>query len=262
MLSPDSHVMLQLRISAYAITFIGTQQRHYEFPFSGLSDEKWHHVAVSVSAKRLALYVDCSLLESVDWVYHGMGISTDGLLVVGGIIEGFETPFEGHLRQLTFLMDDPDAAQQHCSHHPPRCSETGPKPPRSTGTDSVLENILLSSNDLEDLLGDPMDESFLSLGSSRQQLAKAEVRGQGQVGVIQLGCRVRQAGCHHYLIQTGLFTLGAAQPNCACREMTHCNANMSEQQQKETAGYRALIPQDKRNEENTNNETAPEIHVV
>ncbi|GLD56696.1 collagen alpha-1(I) chain isoform X1 [Lates japonicus] len=28
MLSPDSHVMLQLRISAYAITFIGTQQRH------------------------------------------------------------------------------------------------------------------------------------------------------------------------------------------------------------------------------------------
>lgn len=64
------------------------------FPFSGLSDEKWHHVAVSVSAKRLALYVDCSLLESVDWVYHSMGIRTDGLLVVGGIIEGFETPFE------------------------------------------------------------------------------------------------------------------------------------------------------------------------
>ena len=63
-------------------------------PVSGLSDGKWHHVAVSVSAKRLALYVDCSLLESVDWVYHGMGINTDGLLMVGGIIEGFETPFE------------------------------------------------------------------------------------------------------------------------------------------------------------------------
>ncbi|KAM7369300.1 hypothetical protein PAMP_013579 [Pampus punctatissimus] len=94
MLSPDSHVMLQLRISAYAVIFIGTQQRHYEFPVSNLSDGKWHHVAVSVSAKRLALYVDCSLLESVDWVYHGMGINTDGLLMVGGIIEGFETPFE------------------------------------------------------------------------------------------------------------------------------------------------------------------------
>lgn len=64
------------------------------FPVSNLSDGKWHHVAVSVSAKHLALYVDCSLLETVDWVYHGMGISTDGLLMVGGIIEGFDTPFE------------------------------------------------------------------------------------------------------------------------------------------------------------------------
>lgn len=64
------------------------------FPVSGLSDGKWHHVALSVSAKQLALYVDCSLLESVDWVHRGMGISTEGLLVVGGIIEGFETPLE------------------------------------------------------------------------------------------------------------------------------------------------------------------------
>lgn len=64
------------------------------FPVSGLSDGKWHHVAVSVSAKRLALYVDCSLLERVDWVYHGMGISTDGLFMVGGTVEGFETPFQ------------------------------------------------------------------------------------------------------------------------------------------------------------------------
>lgn len=68
------------------------------FPISNLSDGKWHHVAVSVSAKRLALYVDCSLLESVDWVYQGMGISTDGLLMVGGIVQRFDTPFEvsGH----------------------------------------------------------------------------------------------------------------------------------------------------------------------
>lgn len=51
-------------------------------------------MALSVSSKQLALYVDCSLMESVDWVYHGMGISTDGLIMVGGIIEGFETPLE------------------------------------------------------------------------------------------------------------------------------------------------------------------------
>lgn len=31
MLSPDGHVMLQLRISASAVIFIGTQQRHYEW---------------------------------------------------------------------------------------------------------------------------------------------------------------------------------------------------------------------------------------
>ncbi|XP_029301004.1 collagen alpha-1(XI) chain-like [Cottoperca gobio] len=181
MLSPDSHIMLQLRISAYAIIFIGTQQRHYEFPVSGLSDGKWHHVAVSVSAKRLALYVDCSLLESVDWVYHGMGISTDGLLMVGGIIEGFETPFAGHLRQLTFLMGDPDAAQQHCSHHPRRCGETARKPPRSPRTNNALENILLSSNDLEDLLGGPKDKSFLRYSRTNMFLRRGSSRGDGTV---------------------------------------------------------------------------------
>ncbi|AWP14955.1 putative collagen alpha-1(V) chain-like [Scophthalmus maximus] len=165
MLGRDSHVALQLRISAHAVIFAATQQRHYEFPVSSLSDGKWHHVAVSVSAKRLAVYVDCSLLESVDWVHHGLGISTDGLLMVGGIIEGFETPFEGRLRQLTFLMDDPDAARQHCSLHPPRCGASAPKPPpRSPRTDNMLENILLSSNDLEDLLGDPEDRTSSRLG--------------------------------------------------------------------------------------------------
>lgn len=60
-----------------------------------LSDGGWHRVAVSVSSGRLALYVDCSMVESVDWAYKdGLGISTDGLVMVGGIIEGFETPFE------------------------------------------------------------------------------------------------------------------------------------------------------------------------
>jgi len=46
---------------------------------------------------------------------------------------------QGHLRQLVFLLDDPDGAQQHCSHHPPRCSESAPKPPRSPRTNSALE---------------------------------------------------------------------------------------------------------------------------
>lgn len=65
------------------------------FPVAVLSDGGWHRVAVSVSSGRLALYVDCSMVESVDWAYKdGLGISTDGLVMVGGIIEGFETPFE------------------------------------------------------------------------------------------------------------------------------------------------------------------------
>lgn len=65
------------------------------FPVGVLSDGDWHRMALSVSTGRLALYVDCSMVESVDWAYKdGLGISTDGLVMVGGIIEGFETPFE------------------------------------------------------------------------------------------------------------------------------------------------------------------------
>ncbi|KAM4532152.1 uncharacterized protein V3H82_026012 [Fundulus diaphanus] len=139
MLSPDSHIMLQIRISAHAIIFIGTQQRHYEFPVRGLCDGEWHHVAFSVSTNHLGLYVDCSLLESVEWVNHGLEIGTDGLLMVGGILESFETPFEGELRQLAFLFDDPDAAQNHCGHHPPRCRSSAPKPPRSPRADGAME---------------------------------------------------------------------------------------------------------------------------
>lgn len=63
-------------------------------PFFGLSDGNWHRVAVSVSAKRLALYVDCTRLQSADWEYRGTVNSTAGLLMVGGVTEGHETPFE------------------------------------------------------------------------------------------------------------------------------------------------------------------------
>lgn len=60
-----------------------------------LSDGNWHRVAVSVSTGQFALYVDCAMVESVDWSYKdGLEITTDGLIMVGGIIEGFEVPFE------------------------------------------------------------------------------------------------------------------------------------------------------------------------
>lgn len=63
-------------------------------PFYSLSDGNWHNVAIGVSAKRLALHVDCIQLLSVDWEYRGMENSTAGLLMVGGIIAGHESPFE------------------------------------------------------------------------------------------------------------------------------------------------------------------------
>lgn len=64
------------------------------FPVSDLSDGKWHRVALSVSAKQLAVYVDCSLLEKVDWPHPGLRISPDGLLLVGGAVQRYDTPFE------------------------------------------------------------------------------------------------------------------------------------------------------------------------
>lgn len=61
---------------------------------SGLSDSQWHWISVGVAFEWLAVYVDCVLVETVSWMYPYMGITTDGLLMVGGILEGFETPFE------------------------------------------------------------------------------------------------------------------------------------------------------------------------
>lgn len=45
---------------------------------------------------------------------------------------------QGDLRQLTFLMGDPEAALQHCSHHPPGCGE-GPLPATSLNTQSTMK---------------------------------------------------------------------------------------------------------------------------
>ncbi|KAJ8413843.1 hypothetical protein AAFF_G00064410 [Aldrovandia affinis] len=154
LLNPYSHILLQIRLSPYTFSFVSTRHRHYEFPVGVLSDGAWHRVSVGVSAQRLALYVDCTLVESVSWNSPGLDITTDGLLMVGGIVEGFETPFEGDLRQMTFLMGNPDAASDHCAFHRPACkgASVAPKPPRSPGMSRTMEDLLLSSNDLEDLI--------------------------------------------------------------------------------------------------------------
>lgn len=59
-----------------------------------LPDGQRHHVSVSVSSSWLALYVNYELVERVNWTFPGQDITTDGLLMLGGIIEGFETPFK------------------------------------------------------------------------------------------------------------------------------------------------------------------------
>ena len=61
---------------------------------SPLYDGQWHQVSLSVSALWLEVYVDCLLVERVNWAYPWQGISTDGLLMMGGSLEGFEAPFE------------------------------------------------------------------------------------------------------------------------------------------------------------------------
>lgn len=64
------------------------------FLVSGLSDSQWHWVSVGVSLEYLAVYVNCVLVEKVRWTFPYLGIPTDGLLMLGGILQGFETPFE------------------------------------------------------------------------------------------------------------------------------------------------------------------------
>ncbi|XP_031427050.2 collagen alpha-1(V) chain-like [Clupea harengus] len=74
-----------------------------------------------------------------------MGITTEGLLTVGGILEGFETPFEGELRQMTFLMGDSDTAKDHCTLYSTECGVS--KAPRSTHKTQV-PNLSLNVSDL------------------------------------------------------------------------------------------------------------------
>ncbi|KAJ0057623.1 hypothetical protein NL108_011103, partial [Boleophthalmus pectinirostris] len=183
-LSPEGHVTLQLRVSSTAITFIGSQDRHYEFPCAGLSDGKWHRVALSVSSKRLAVFVDCALLETVEWVHFGLGIGLDGLLMVGGTTGTYDTPFEGELRQLSFVLGEPDVARSQCSRPQSHCDGTFLKPgraPRTHSNNNRLENLLLSSNDLENLLGSPEESSFLGLSQTGLFPRPGASRGDGTV---------------------------------------------------------------------------------
>ncbi|KAH1179307.1 hypothetical protein KIL84_021890, partial [Mauremys mutica] len=122
-LSHRSHVLFQIRINPLALVFVTTRRRHYEFPVSILGDGDWHQVALSISSERLELHVDCQLVESVGWSnYFGMGVTTQGLVILGGLIESFEIPFEGALQQLTFQMGDPGAAGEYCGGYNTRCA--------------------------------------------------------------------------------------------------------------------------------------------
>ncbi|KAG7281457.1 hypothetical protein CRUP_012400 [Coryphaenoides rupestris] len=128
LLDYDLHLHLQIRLGPRSLTYTSTQHRDYEyvpmFSVGGLQDGQWHRVSVGVSVWGLEVYVDCSLVESVRWAYRRQGISTQGLVMLGGILESFETPFEGAMRQLTLVMGDPDAARQHCTLHAPACLRT------------------------------------------------------------------------------------------------------------------------------------------
>lgn len=67
----------------------------HRFPVSLLSDGRWHRVALGISSEGLELHVDCRLVGRASWSGHiGMGVSTEGLVVLGGLVEAFEIPFE------------------------------------------------------------------------------------------------------------------------------------------------------------------------
>ncbi|GCC24937.1 hypothetical protein chiPu_0003340 [Chiloscyllium punctatum] len=124
-LSYQSHILLQVRLSPSAFVFVTTRRRHYEFPIAFLSDGKWHKVAISVSLNKMEVYVDCKLIESVRWKnYFGMEITTEGLVIIGGLIEAFETPFKGLIQQLLFVMGEPTAAKAQCTRYNRACRET------------------------------------------------------------------------------------------------------------------------------------------
>ncbi|XP_029469365.1 collagen alpha-1(XI) chain-like [Rhinatrema bivittatum] len=124
-LSIHGQVLFQIRINHYSVIFVSSRRGNYEFPISFLSDGEWHRIALSISADRVELHVDCKLIESIAWTnFFGMGVTTEGLVMVGGLIEPFEIPFEGSLQQLMFIMGDPGAAKDYCSNYNETCLST------------------------------------------------------------------------------------------------------------------------------------------
>ncbi|KAM7392084.1 hypothetical protein PAMP_022720 [Pampus punctatissimus] len=131
----DDHECLSLHIGFDATLMMATQQvfgSRFCDEFSVLlelrstqtEESSWHQVSLGVSPLWLEVYVDCWLVERVNWAYPWQSISANGLLIVGGTIEDLETPFEGAVRQITFVMGDPDAARDHCTLHWPDCKPT------------------------------------------------------------------------------------------------------------------------------------------
>lgn len=78
----------------FSLTSFILPESKCRFPVSSLCDGQWHQVSLGVSPLWLEVYVDCALVERVNWAYPWQDIATDGLLMLGGILEGFEIPFE------------------------------------------------------------------------------------------------------------------------------------------------------------------------
>lgn len=145
-LGSQSHILLQVRLSPYAFSFVTTRRRHYEFPIPFLSDGRWHKVAVSVSWDKIELYADCRFVESVAWRnYFGMQVTTEGLIMIGGLIEAFETPFEGQIQQLLFVMGKPTVAKEHCTRYNQTCKVTSEDEPAFPGPDFREANNFISA---------------------------------------------------------------------------------------------------------------------
>ncbi|TSV94898.1 Collagen alpha-1(XXVII) chain B [Bagarius yarrelli] len=149
-------VTLQIRLRPTGFTFITAHQQDYEFSVSGLSDSQWHRVSVGASLGYLSVYVNCVLVEKVRWTFPYLGIPTDGLLMVGGILQGFETPFEGSIRQMTFVMGDGKAAKNHCRLHQPVCGASVDRQTSKTSWDTQTSSLSSTSliEDPESLSGE------------------------------------------------------------------------------------------------------------
>ncbi|KAF5901014.1 collagen alpha-1(I) chain-like isoform X1, partial [Clarias magur] len=149
-----NEVTLQIRLKPSGFTFITAIQQDYEFLVAGLSDSQWHWVSVGASLGYLEIYVNCALVEKVRWTFPYLGVPTDGLLMVGGILQGYETPFEGEIRQMMVIMGDGRAAKNHCRRHQPVCgapvdswfSKTSHKTQTpSLSSTSLTENPIISA---------------------------------------------------------------------------------------------------------------------